>query len=905
MRVAVPVSLALVWFLASCNSSEKVAGTVGTPCFPDGTCVEGLICINDLCEVDPTFVPQGEDVSLPDAAVPVDTVPELLPTPDTWDSASALPDTVDIAVPPEEVVDQVGPPDGWGDVDDPEIAGDALDEELLTPDQSCTPQSCGDLDKECGQWNNGCGGVVHCGECQTFPNSFCSDSGQCDCSPDCEGKECGMDLCGGSCGECPAFHQCQDFTCVSQPGCGNGVCEEGLGEDCSACAADCGCVEPQVCWEGACCSASDCNALGKECGQWPDGCGGEAQCGTCTGQDTCVNGQCVCQQACGGKECGGDGCGGTCGTCAGQDTCVNGQCVCQPACGGKVCGDDGCGGTCGSCQGYKVCADFGATCKTPVDTNQYRVGVDYHATTSDFTQTAFLSQYHKPSVRNTVLSQLQGMADDGAGIISTRVWMVSKEGEVPSENYRWNFPPTQQQLDNLRQYVIDVSTIVSPAGKPMELDLCMLYLWCAEYREGTPTTTLGKCGLTPAQYDAAMKATHDGIINAVRGIYRPDGQHAVTLLYMDGEVMTAVDDGDPATQWEKKNQRWFLAKYYPDFVQKTRAAGMIPFLYFLTSPSEAEALDNDFSDGYLPELNGHRSVYWIYRTLKFMKNTGLPVPERIDFSLYPNPPFEFSNEPTVISRVLDDLEATAEPLLGGPLRYGIAETIYYHDTASRHRVGKAFAAERQLRGSNPEFVTFWSTPYNGGQTEPSGYPFDIDAFRGDDVVYPLAGTNPSFEVVGDDSLPDQWELAWSNGNVSSWSASAYWAGDALDGDRVLRLQSGTCSGCNGAWDGVYVRSDQVPVTPGEMAVVRLFGRHSIDPSGAFPTEAYSGPIATLTGYKADNSEKILAQVGMRNGYWKFRRHLLVARIPNDVVKVALRFGLLDAWQKTLDVDKLH
>ncbi len=90
-----------------------------------------------------------------------------------------------------------------------------------------------------------------------------------------------------------------------------------------------------------------------------------------------------------------------------------------------------------------------------------------------------------------------------------------------------------------------------------------------------------------------------------------------------------------------------------------------------------------------------------------------------------------------------------------------------------------------------------------------------------------------------------------------------------------------------------------------MAVVRLFGRHSIDPSGAFPTEAYSGPIATLTGYKADNSEKILAQVGMRNGYWKFRRHLLVARIPNDVVKVALRFGLLDAWQKTLDVDKLH
>ena len=66
-----------------------------------------------------------------------------------------------------------------------------------------------------------------------------------------------------------------------------------------------------------------------------------------------------------------------------------------------------------------------------------------------------------------------------------------------------------------------------------------------------------------------------------------------------------------------------------------------------------------FQDSYLPELSGHRSVYWIYRTLKFMSQQNLEIPARIDFSLYPNPPFEYFNDATVIDRVFDDLEATA------------------------------------------------------------------------------------------------------------------------------------------------------------------------------------------------------------------------------------------------------
>ena len=97
---------------------------------------------------------------------------------------------------------------------------------------------------------------------------------------------------------------------------------------------------------------------------------------------------------------------------------------CSADCAGKICGSDGCGGSCGSCSGFNVCTDFGAACATPEGEQSYRVGVDYHATGADF-GTAFLSRYHEPGVRDDVLAQLQGMANDGVKIISTRIWLTN------------------------------------------------------------------------------------------------------------------------------------------------------------------------------------------------------------------------------------------------------------------------------------------------------------------------------------------------------------------------------------------------------------------------------------------------------------------------------------------------
>jgi hypothetical protein len=63
----------------------------------------------------------------------------------------------------------------------------------------CTPDCLG---KDCG--DDGCGGS--CGGCE--PGSTCDPDGLCECVPQCEDLECGSDGCGGSCGTCAPGSSC-------------------------------------------------------------------------------------------------------------------------------------------------------------------------------------------------------------------------------------------------------------------------------------------------------------------------------------------------------------------------------------------------------------------------------------------------------------------------------------------------------------------------------------------------------------------------------------------------------------------------------------------------------------------------------------------------------------------------
>ncbi len=54
-------------------------------------------------------------------------------------------------------------------------------------------------------------GVCLCGECPA--GDTCTDAGTC-CTPDCDGKECGDDGCGGVCGWCESGHGCKSDHCL-------------------------------------------------------------------------------------------------------------------------------------------------------------------------------------------------------------------------------------------------------------------------------------------------------------------------------------------------------------------------------------------------------------------------------------------------------------------------------------------------------------------------------------------------------------------------------------------------------------------------------------------------------------------------------------------------------------------
>ena len=215
------------------------------------------------------------------------------------------------------------------------------------PAPSCDGKSCGAY---CGL---SCGG---CGAGEVCVDYHC-------CTPECAGKECGADGCGGLCGQCaPGVQQCDEASgmcfdkvagCESAPGPGCGGCP------CEACVCehDAFCCESQ--WDGACAErcidacggcdpcASDPSCAGKECGTW---CGQD--CGACPPGGLCQAFHC-CFPSCAGRQCGGDGCGGSCGGCPAGAVCsADGQCV---SVGCTASGAAGCSGC--DCQACVCAAD--------------------------------------------------------------------------------------------------------------------------------------------------------------------------------------------------------------------------------------------------------------------------------------------------------------------------------------------------------------------------------------------------------------------------------------------------------------------------------------------------------------------------------------------------------------------
>ena len=95
---------------------------------------------------------------------------------------------------------------------------------------ACEGKTCGD---------NGCGGT--CGSCDT-PQTACS-AGVCVCEPACDGKTCGDDGCGSVCGACAEGEECaEDGSCVVP-----GVCDAPEGGT----GVNVGDISKNVPWQGS------------------------------------------------------------------------------------------------------------------------------------------------------------------------------------------------------------------------------------------------------------------------------------------------------------------------------------------------------------------------------------------------------------------------------------------------------------------------------------------------------------------------------------------------------------------------------------------------------------------------------------------------------------------------------
>ncbi len=404
---------------------------------------EGGVCVPEGADVplpsdldDSGVDPGGEIPSLPDPGIDPGLDPGT--TADEGDDGSAL-DAVDVEEPLDDGADIADEgdaeiPDPGGADTDPDVSdGGEVDEASQDEDASDLDQGAVDdpgdggeqiSDAEEGAEADGSDLADDsvrdsCGDC-TEP-SFCdTPTGQCQphCPPDCSGRDCGDDGCGGLCGLCLGGEICAAgeciAACVDEDGDGYGegclagedcddtrpgvhpgaqeACSNGLDDDCRAGDAPC-CVgrAAKRCYAGVAYWVDTCGRRGDialDCwlpelgeGLGCIECGDSVGClrkggADCLGRDRIVKPPNECSTAPDPAErtvnyerkivqrCGTLGCNP-----------MQKACRCRADCTGRVCGSDGCGDICGECAAGFQCTPEGS-CVCAEDCSERICGSD-------------------------------------------------------------------------------------------------------------------------------------------------------------------------------------------------------------------------------------------------------------------------------------------------------------------------------------------------------------------------------------------------------------------------------------------------------------------------------------------------------------------------------------------------
>jgi hypothetical protein len=150
-----------------------------------------------------------------------------------------------------------------------------------------------------------------------------------------------------------------------------------------------------------------------------------------------------------------------------------------------------------------------------------------------------------------------------------------------------------------------------------------------------------------------------------------------------------------------------------------------PAVYFVVADSQDGILDDSWVDPMYPVLNGHRSMFWLYRSMKFMVDNGMYIPSRIDFGyLVPSTGAAYSD---ILSRVLSDADVVVPLLLSATRPYGVTEAYYFLDSAQRRQYGQAFATEAAA-GPRLTLVCFWTSPGGAIPGQTVAYPYAIEDY---------------------------------------------------------------------------------------------------------------------------------------------------------------------------------
>ena len=352
----------------------------------------------------------------------------------------------------------------------------------------------------------------------------------------------------------------------------------------------------------------------------------------------------------------------------------------------------------------------------------YDVSVDYHALGPNIGDEGFIAVYNQPPVRQMVQTQLQEMADRGASSIQTSLWVENGPNFYATVGI--TFPMTDQEQANLRAYAQDVASVVSASGSRLRLYIALNWLFDADYTIGSPTTTLGTLKLSPAEFTTRVQTTTDKIVAAVGDVNRPDGVKVVDTIFFVAEANLPDSQTPPDSLTDRG---WFLVTNYPHFVSAASLVGIRPAVYFSADCEQDVVFDDSYVDPLFPALNGHPSMFQVYRGVKFFLENGLPLPSgRLDFDCYMTSPTGATTYDQMLQRILDDADATM-PSLGAPQVYDIPETYYLLDPTARLQYGQAFA-KQAAQNSRLQRVSFWTWPDSGGPGQNATYPFTIEDF---------------------------------------------------------------------------------------------------------------------------------------------------------------------------------